>query len=62
MLELNVQGERRPGRQQRQRHVAGRVWGIDGPRVAATWRGGEGRWELRPELVRPSHRHPYLTH
>jgi len=37
-------------------------WGIDRPRAAATWRVGEDRWELRPELVRASHRYPYLTH
>ena len=47
----------------RGKDVARRVWGIERLRVAATWRVGVGgRWELRPALVRPSHRHPYLTH
>lgn len=43
MLELNVQGERKPRRQQGQRHVARRVWGIERLRVVATWGvGGDG--------------------
>lgn len=58
MLELNVQGEKKPRRQQR--HVACGVWGMERVRAAVTWRVGGGQMAAETRVHEAKSKPPLL--